>query len=353
MRNKGFAVTMIALIVLGAFSVGQAAEVTRLKFSNFFPVNYKWSVVSQQFCDEIKKQTNGRVEITHYPGGTLTSAPKMFNGVVQGISDLGLTTIIYNKGRFPFAEAQDIPQGFPSGWVGSHVVSDTYAKFRPKEWNDVHVLSLFACGPWMFHSLKKPLRTLEDMRGMKMRTAGRQAETLKALGGIPVPLEQADVYEALRRGVLDGVVNPAQILDGWKFGELIKYSTAARKVIGNSGVFYLVMNKQKWEKLPGDIKAIFDKVSLEFHEKYAIVSNEMDIDGVAFLKKHGGQVIYLSDAEAKRWGEATAPVVKAYRKDLLSIGYKQAEVDSYLAYIKERIAFWSQKEKEMKIPTLE
>jgi len=62
------------------------------------------------------------------------------------------------------------------------------------------------------------------------------------------------------------------------------------------------MNKQKWEKLPGDIKAIFDKVSLEFHEKYAIVSNEMDIDGVAFLKKHGGQVIHLSDAEAKRWG---------------------------------------------------
>src|SRR5271157_4448085 len=97
------------------------------------------------------------------------------------------------------------------------------------------------------------------LRGMKMRTAGRQADTLKALGGTPMPLEQADVYEALRRGVLDGVVNPAQILDGWKFGELIKYSTAVRKVVGNSGVFYLVMNKQKWESLPSDIKEIFDK----------------------------------------------------------------------------------------------
>jgi TRAP-type C4-dicarboxylate transport system substrate-binding protein len=174
---------------------------------------------------------------------------------------------------------------------------------------------------------------------------------LKALGGIPVPLEQVDVYEALRRGVIDGVVNPAEVLDGWKFGELVKYSTATWQVIGNGVVFYNVMNKEKWNALPNDIKKIFDEVCLEWRDRYGVNSNEMDISGIEFLKQHGGQVIQISDAEAKRWRQAAQPVVTAYKKDLLSVGFKQAEIDSYIAYIQERIAFWSQKEKERGIPT--
>ena len=87
-------------------------------------------------------------------------------------------------------------------------------------------------------------------------------------------------------------------------------------------------------------------MSLEFREKYAVAAQELDIEGVALLKEHGGQMISLSEAEAKRWEQAVAPVVTDYKKELVSLGYTQAEADAYLAFIKERTAYWTQKEKE-------
>jgi TRAP-type C4-dicarboxylate transport system substrate-binding protein len=350
MGKKGLLAIMVVSFLLVVFSVGHAAEAIKLKFSNYFPVTHRFSVLSGQFCDEVKKRTNGRVEMSHYPGGTLTTGPKMFNAVAQGISDLGLGTVVYNRGRFPLTEAQDVPLGFPTAWVGSQVMNDSYAKFKPKEWDSVHPLFFYSVGPWMLHSLKKPVRALEDVRGMKLRSVGRQAESLTALGGTPVPLEMTDVYESLQRGTIDGLVNPAEVLAGWKYGELIKYSTVTYKAVGNAIVFYVIMNKEKYDKLPDDIKKIVEEVSLEFKEKYAVAGNELDIEGIEFLKKHGGQLIYLSDAEVKKWQQATVSVVNDYKKDLLGLGFKQAEIDAYLGYIKERITFWTQKEKERGIP---
>jgi TRAP-type C4-dicarboxylate transport system substrate-binding protein len=106
------------------------------------------------------------------------------------------------------------------------------------------------------------------------------------------------------------------------------------------------MNKDKWDGLPPDVKKIFDEVNLEWREKYAVGAQELDIEGIALLKEHGGQVISLSDTEAKRWEQAVAPVVSDYAKELVSLGFKQAEADAYVAFIRERIGYWAQQEKE-------
>ena len=134
------------------------------------------------------------------------------------------------------------------------------------------------------------------------------ADTLKALGAAPVPLEMADVYEAMRRGVIEGVMLPPETLKGWKMGELAKYVTASW-MVGSTNTFYAVMNKDKWNSLPADIKKIFDEVSMEFKAKHAVAWNEIDREGVEFFKQHGGQVIQLSDAEAKKWEKAVEPVI--------------------------------------------
>jgi TRAP-type C4-dicarboxylate transport system substrate-binding protein len=349
MKKRLMTALMGVSFFLVAGSTTYAAEAIKLKFAAFFPVTHKFCAVNQQFCDEIKKRTNGRVEITHYGGGTLANAPKMFNSVLEGIADFGLAAAALTRGRFPMAEAFDSPMGFPSAWVASHVASDTYDKFKPKEWDKVHVINHLCVGPVIVISLKKPVNTMEDLRGMKVRSVGRQADAVKALGATPVAMDPADMYESMRRGVMDGAVGPAEMLKGWKLGELAKYSTIARGV-GNAPLFYIVMNKAKWDGLPGDLKKIFDDVSLEFRPKYAMAAQELDIEGVALLKEHGGRMISLSDAEAKRWEQAVAPVVTEYKKELVSLGYSQADVDAYLAFIKERTAYWTQKEKEQGIP---
>jgi len=134
---------------------------------------------------------------------------------------------------------------------------------------------------------------MEDLRGMKVRSVGRQADMVKALGATPVAMDPADMYEALRRAVLDGVVGPAEMLQGWKLADLIKYVTVP-KGFGNAPLFYIVMNKEKWDKLPADIQKTFDTVSREFRERYAMGAQELDIEGIAALKKNGGQVLLLT-----------------------------------------------------------
>ena len=349
MRRKLLVVVISVSWLLAAVSASHAAEAIKLKFAAFWPATHKVCGLNQQFCDEIKKRTNGRVEITHYPGGTLATAPKVFNSVLEGIADIGLAAAALTRGRFPMAEAFDAPIGFPSAWVASHVANDSYAKFKPREWDRVHVLNMMCVGPAIPLSLAKPVKTMEDLRGMKVRSVGRQADMVKALGATPVAMDPAEMYEALRRTVLDGVVGPAEMLQGWKLGDLIKYTTVPTG-IGNAPLFYFVMNKGKWDGLPADLKKIFDEVSLEWREKYAMAAQELDIEGIALLKKNGGQVIFLPDAESKRWVKAVEPVVADYAKELVSLGNKQAEVDAYLAFIRERIGYWAQQEKQKGIP---
>jgi TRAP-type transport system periplasmic protein len=338
----------VSMFVVGA-SASHAADQVKLKFAAMWPPTHKICGLNQQFCDEMKKRTNGRVEITHYPGGTLASAPKTYNSVLEGIADIGLAAVPLTRGRFPLAEAFDSPLGFPGAWVASHVANDALEKFNPKEWDKVHVLNLLCVGPSIPHTLTKQVKTMEDLRGLKVRSVGRQAEMVKALGAMPVAMDPSEMYEALRRAVLDGVVGPAEMLQGWKLADMCR-NTTVPKGIGSSAVFYVVMNKVKWDVLPPDLKKIFDEMNVEWKEKYAMGTQELDIEGIAALKANGGQVTFLSDEESKKWVKAVEPVIAGYKKELNSVGYKQDEIDAYFKYIQERIEYWAAKEKEKNIP---
>jgi TRAP-type C4-dicarboxylate transport system substrate-binding protein len=205
-------------------------------------------------------------------------------------------------------------------------------------------------GPFLLNTLKKRVETLEDMNGLKIRAQAVIADTVKGLGATPIPLEQADVYESLRRGVIDGVFGPFEILKGWKFGELVKYTTLSWKV-GSCATFYVAMNKQKYASLPPDLKKIFDQVSAEYKEKFMVMWNQTDIDGRDYFKEKGGQIVPLSDAEAARWVKAVQPVLANYKSSMVKKGFSEKEIDGYFSFIKERIEYWRKVEKDRGIPT--
>jgi TRAP-type transport system periplasmic protein len=320
----------------------------KLKFSNFFPATHQYAVLGQQFCDEIKKRTNGKVEIAYYPSGILTTAPKMFEGVVNGVSDIGLSHCEYTRGRFPVTETLSLPMGYPSGYVAGQVANDFYNQFHQKEWDAVHVLLFYSTGPQIISTVKKPVRTLEDLRGLKIRAAGRPADILKAVGGTPVGVEMADMYDGLQRGVVDGVLSSMEVQKGWKVGEIIRYATLSYKV-GTVYTFYIVMNKNKWNGLPDDAKKIVTEVAAQWKDKYGVASNDIDIEGRDYLLKNGGQLIALSDEESKRWVSAAQPVVEKHIKELEAKGHKRAELEGYIKFITERVPVWAKKEKELKI----
>jgi TRAP-type C4-dicarboxylate transport system substrate-binding protein len=321
-----------------------------MKYSTYFSVTHSNAVLGAEFCKEIQKRTNGRVEITFYAGGTLTTATKIFQGVASGISDIGMSNISYNRGRYPIIELLDLPLGFPSGYVNTHVVNDFNEKFKPKDLEKVHVLYLHACGPNVLYTVKKPVKTLDDMKGVKVGCRGRVADIASALGATPVGTDIADYYEGMTRGVIDGAFNPMNTLKDWKLGEIVKYATTPWKV-GSMYTFYVVMNKEKWNSLPDDLKKVFNEVSAEWHERTALSWNQIEINGANFLKEHGGQTINLSEQEMLRWQKALDPLIASTVKGLVAQGYKQSDLDAYLAFIKERINYWRGKEKEKGIKT--
>jgi TRAP-type C4-dicarboxylate transport system substrate-binding protein len=173
---------------------------------------------------------------------------------------------------------------------------------------------------------------------------------VKALGAIPVPISTPDLYDSLKRSVIEGALVPMETLKGFKTGELLKYTTASWK-IGSAYCFYVLMNKTKWNSLPPDVKKVFTKFSREFAERWYMEWNSIDIAGRDYFLKQGGRIVPLADAEAAKWIKAVQPVINDYKRDLLSKGYKEADIEEWLAYVKERIAYWKKQEKARMVPT--
>lgn len=348
MKGKVVLLPLVFALLVGLGGNLFAADPIKLKFANYYHPAHRNAVVASQFCEEIKKRTNGRVEIAYFPGGTLATHPKMFQAVSTGVADIGLANLAATRGRFPVMEALDLPYGFPSGWVSSHVANDFYNKFKPKEFDGVQVLYFHACGPNVVYTSKTPVRKLEDMRGVKLRAVSRVADIVKALGGTPMPVEMADIYESLNKGVVEGSYGPIEQIMGYKLGEIVKYAVPPLQV-GSVFTFYVVMNKSKWNSLPPDIQKIFAEVAAEWAGKQGVAWNDIDRESIEYFKKSGGQIVYLSPEEGNRWKKSVESVFADYKKDMTGKGLKAAEIDTYFQFIRERIGYWTAKEKESKV----
>ena len=315
-----------------------SAETITLKFANYFPPPARHSKLIEEFAERLEERTQGRIKIDYFAGGSLLKAPAIYKGVVSGIADMGLSHIEYTPGRFPVTGATELPVGYPSGWVSNQVVNDFYHKFKPKEWRDVKVLWLHAGTPCLIIS-KKPVRKLDDLRGLKIRAPGMVGKTLSALGGTPTPTPIMEVYDAISKGVIDGVNTPFETLKSFRFAEVAKYTPASWQV-GNTYTFFVVMNKNSYKKIPADLKPIFDQLCGEYKERYALMWNQIDFEGRNFALQKGVEIIDLSPAEVIKWKQAAAPVIDDYTKDMVKKGYSEAEVKSWFAYIDERTKYW-------------
>ena len=179
------------------------------------------------------------------------------------------------------------------------MATEMVEKYKPEEMADMHVLYLHAHGPGMLAS-KKPVKQLEDVKGMKVRGTGLSSKIVEALGGTPVAMPQPDTYEALQKGVVDATLCPIETLKGWRQAEVISCVTDATAV-GYTTAMFVVMNKQKWEKLPADIQKVFTEVSREWVSKSGEAWDKADADGREFVKGLKREVITLSAEEQQRW----------------------------------------------------
>lgn len=279
-------------------------------YSVFFPPTHIQSVLADEWAAEIKKRTDERVRITVFAGGALTKADQCYQGVVNGISDIGMSAFAYTRGRFPLFEGLDLPVGYPDGMSATRIADTLIRQYRTEEINDTHILYVHAHGPGILAS-KRPVTTLEDFKGLKVRATGFCSKIVERLGGSPVSMPQGDTYEALQKSVVDATFCPIETLNGWKQGEVIS-SVTDSTCIGYTTAFFVTMNQKKWAALPEALQKIITDVSAEWVVKHGEAWDEADRQGAAFIAERNRETLTLSPEEELRWIEAVTPLFLEY-----------------------------------------
>ena len=317
MKRKPFKISTVLSILCVTLAIvcinsgPVEAKTYHFTYSTFFPPTHTQTKVPESWAKEIEARSKGQIKIRFFYGGSLTPAPQIYDGVVKGISDFGLSCFAYSPGRFPVIAAVDNPLGYKDAFVATKTINAVYEKFKPEELSDVHICYLFAHGPGLLHTATKPVHTLEDVKGLKIRSTGTSQLITRALGAAPVAMSQGETYDALAKSIVDGTLVPMEALEGFKQGEVLKYTTLTYSSSYTTG-FFVAMNLKKWNALPADLQQIISDVSEKYKDITAKAWGESDASARRFAANLGHEFVDLPDKEAQRFKEAVQPVFDAY-----------------------------------------
>ncbi|GAW92536.1 TRAP transporter substrate-binding protein [Calderihabitans maritimus] len=276
----------------------ETVEPISLKYAFFAPAGTFPAVQMEKWAEEVEKRTNGKVKVETFPGGTLLGAKNMYDGVLQGVADIGLSCPSYEPGRFPLLSLVDLPVSFPNAKVASLVLWDLVQEFQPESLKDFKVVTVFATEPAYIQSVS-PVRNLDDIKGMELRTPGTGVPVLEALGAAPVGMPQSEVSQALQTGAIEGYVSSREVLKDLKYAEKVKYVTDYPTFVIS---FAALMNKDVWNSLPADVQKVIDDLGREMALWTGEYLDEHVKEAVDWaIKEQGVQIVTLSPEEKAKW----------------------------------------------------
>jgi TRAP-type C4-dicarboxylate transport system substrate-binding protein len=323
-------------MILNAGSV--LAKTIELRFAQpFSPKHTMQTMLIEPWAEKIEKMTEGRVKVTMFSGGALGKASDHYSLAEKGIADIVYALQDYTPGRFPLTTVFELPFMIPSAEKTSVAMWKTFEKFPEfqKEYSKVKVLALFCHPQGHFNTVKKPIRKISDLKGMKFRTASPHVtKALKAFGAVPVTMAVTESYTALERGVVDGTVLPWEGLYVFKQAELLKYSTETDFYTMSMMV---VMNKRKYDSLPDDIKKVIDETTgiVMSREAGRVYDTMRPIYKERCLEK-GMQTIQLSPEDTKKLEALTMPLREEWVKEMDERGLSgKAVLESAIEFINE------------------
>jgi len=294
-----------ALGWLGAAPEAPAQEI-KLKLTHFLPPAHNHHVnVIVPWTEEVKRRTNGRVEITVFPGASLCKPPQQYDCARSGIADMAWAVTGWTPGRFPMSSVLELPYLHRTAAVGSQMLGDLFDKYIRKEWDDVHVLYMHVHPAGHIHTHSKPIRVLEDFKGMKIRTpTAVVGDLLDTLGATKVGMPANQIYESMSQKVIDGFGMPFEALPPFRLHEVSRYHT---EVGMYTTVFAFVMNKARYEALPADVRRVLDETTAVQSGYWRRVGESWDRAEVAGRKAvldRKNEIYTLPREERRRWREA-------------------------------------------------
>jgi TRAP-type C4-dicarboxylate transport system substrate-binding protein len=298
-------------------------KVVKLRYSNFFPPVHPISKLAEEWIKEVEKRTEGRVKVSYFPGNTLTPPGQAYDAVVKGIADMAQNLLAYSPGRLPLSEVLQQPLGYTSGYQGTKLANEYYKQFKPKEFDDVKVMYLHGIAPGTFHT-KKDIKSFDDIKGLRIKANAENADIVKVLAGAPVTMPITETYDALQKGLAEGILLPNEALKGWRFAEVVKTSLDSSAVSYLTSM-YVIMSKTKWNQISKADQQTIEKINEEWIEKQGNLWNKLDKEGKEYAIQKGVKFVKVSKQEEAKVAEKMKPILDEYVKTMKAKGLPAAE----------------------------
>lgn len=314
---------LTAFLLLTGACPALAEDPVRLRYANFPPASTFPCVQMERWISEVHKATNGKVQVDSFPAGALLDARSMLRGVMRGQADIGCFSTAYYAGAFPISSVFELPLGFRSSEAASRAFMQFVSEQKPADLEKVKVLTVFATPPAQVMS-RKPVASLEDLKGLQLRASGILADEVSLLGGKPVSMPQSEAPDAIQRGAVDGVFSSLDVVKDLNYAETCRYGLLTDMSIYP---FVVVMNRKVWDELPADVQQAMDALAMQHAEwtgKY--------VDAHAAAALEWGKAAYnidyrsLSEAERAKALALVAPLVDAWVKKSTDDGIPAAEI---------------------------
>ncbi len=304
------AVAVATLSISASTTLATAADVT-LRLHQMLPAQASVPKnILEPWMARIAEESDGRIEIQHYPSMQLGGKPpELIDQAIDGVADIVWTLPGYTPGRFPRTEVFELPFVMTNAEAVSRAFWQLAEEtMMDQDFKDMKVLGLWVHGPGLIHS-KEPIDSLDDLGGIKLRAPTRVTnEMFRSLGATPIGMPVPAVPEALSKGVIDATVVPWEVTGALKINELVGNHTDFGEDPLYTATFVLAMNRDTYEALPDDLKAVIDKNSGP--ELSAFAGKQMQIDDAGprdnAIEK-GATIVELPPEEIARWKEAAAP----------------------------------------------
>ena len=324
--------TLLGASALALAAGAATAQEVTLRLHQFLPAQANVPrLVLDVWADRVEAESNGRIRIERYPamqlGGT---PPELMDQVIDGVVDLAWTVNGFTPGRVPRTEVFELPFFVQDARAASCAYRILYeSQMADTDFADVVVLANWVHGPGVIHS-SRPVNTIADMAGLKLRTPSRLVgQLLGQLGAEPVGMPVTAIPENLSRGVIDGAVIPWEVTTALRIAELVNNHTEFENSYPYTITFTLSMNRERYEGLPADLREIIDRNSGMDLSIFA-GGEQADADGPArqIAVDRNNNIITIPEAGVAEWRAAAQPVYDAWVADVAGRGIDgQALID--------------------------
>ena len=321
-------VVLVALVGSVIAAAQPALAQTTLTMSSWVsPQHHLKREVLQGWANEAERVTNGRVKFTMLPKPP-SAPPGTFDAVKDGLMDLSYVTASYTPARHIMPLMPELPGAGETSLINSVAYSRIYWKHFHKvgEYKGVKLLGVFTHGPGQMFT-KKPVNSIADIQGLKIRTGGGVAEAVaKALGTSAFVKPAPESFELLKSGVADGVFFPLEAIVSFKLETVLEQITVFPGGMYSSA-FGFFMNEDKWNKLPKEDQAAIEKLSGEYLARLAGRSwDEADRKGLEVLKKSGVKIVNADAALAAEVKKRSAPIIDDWIQKASAKGVDAAKI---------------------------